>query len=281
MSTLEEHVSFILTGMLIILFVLLFFLEKIFPLRKQKSIFIKRLFVNGGFSILVYFIAFLFLKPVVFYSLGIVELKHFGLSYWLSLPRFLTVIILFLCMDLSFYYWHRLNHQIPILWRFHNVHHTDPDLDVTTAMRFHGIEILYSSVFRLIQILLIGVTPGVYILYEFFFQTFTYFHHANLKLPKKFERIMNYIFVTPRMHGIHHSNYQSETNQNYGVIFSFWDRLHNTLTLNIAQKNITIGVFAYGKPKDNQFLKLLLMPFKKQRKYWQVDAIKHYQRDGK
>ncbi len=171
-------------------------------------------------------------------------------------------------MDLAFYYWHRANHKVPVLWRFHNVHHIDPDLDVSTSFRFHFGEIALSAIFRIIQILIIGITPAVYFIYEICFTANTIFQHSNIKLPISFERILNKIIVTPRMHAIHHSQFRTETDSNYSTVFSWWDRLHKSIRLNIPHKDIVIGVPGYYKPGDSNFGNLLLLPFKKQRDYW-------------
>lgn len=171
-------------------------------------------------------------------------------------------------MDVTFYWWHWANHRIKVLWRFHNVHHVDPDLDVSTSFRFHMGEIMYSSVFRAVQVGLIGITPVIYIIYEFIFTCATMFHHSNLKLPVTFERILNAVFVTPRMHGIHHSDRRAETNSNYSVIFSWWDRLHGTINLHVPQSKIRIGVPGYRDESDNTIKKLLIMPFVRQKPYW-------------
>ena len=94
------------------------------------------------------------------------------------------------------------------------------------------------------------------------------FHHSNLRLPIRLERTLNKLIVTPRMHGIHHSQLQHETNSNYGVVFPWWDRLHRTLGLNVPQSEIKIGVPGYSRPEDNRFINALLMPVRKQREYW-------------
>lgn len=174
----------------------------------------------------------------------------------------------FLLMDLTFYYWHLVNHRIPLLWRFHNVHHIDPDLDVSTSFRFHFVEITYSAVFRIIQVLLIRACPLTYAIYETVFAIETMFHHSNVRLPFGLERWLNRLIVTPRMHGIHHSAVREETNYNYGVIFPWWDRLHRTLVLNVPQHSIRIGVPGYLEPEDNRFWNLLRMPFVRQKDYW-------------
>ncbi len=257
-------------GVIITLFYIsLLIIERVRPLRKQNHPFKSRLFVNIMFSILVYISASLMISPVVKYTLDLNQTHGFGILSLLPFNNLFLFICGFLLMDLSFYYWHRLNHRIPLLWRFHNVHHVDPDLDVTTSMRFHWVEIAYSSIFRLIQLALIGVNPIIFFSYEFIFQACTFFHHSNVKLPIRFERFLNKILVTPRMHGIHHSDYRDETNSNYSIVFSFWDKLHRTVKLNIPQYIITIGVPGYQKPDDNTLISLLMMPFKTQHQYWQ------------
>jgi sterol desaturase/sphingolipid hydroxylase (fatty acid hydroxylase superfamily) len=94
------------------------------------------------------------------------------------------------------------------------------------------------------------------------------FHHSNVRLPIRIERLLNLVLVTPRMHGIHHSQVRDETNSNYSVVFSWWDRLHRTLGLNIPQSEIVIGVPAYSHPEDNRLSNSLVLPFRRQRDYW-------------
>jgi hypothetical protein len=141
-------------------------------------------------------------------------------------------------------------------------------MDVTTSFRFHFGEVLYSTLFRLLQVALIGVLPITYLVYELVFNCATMFHHSNLRLPVAWERRLNRVFVTPRMHGVHHSVVGSETNSNYSVIFSWWDRLNRSLKLNVGQSDIVIGVPGYLLPRDNRILPMLALPFHKQRPYW-------------
>ena len=171
-------------------------------------------------------------------------------------------------MDLSFYYWHRANHAWPILWRFHNAHHIDPDLDVTTAVRFHFVEIGYSAAFRAVQVALIGGPLLTFIVYETVFQLNTFLQHSNVRLPMAFERGLNLVLVTPRMHGIHHSKRFFETNANWSSVFSWWDRLHGTLRLDVPQSDIDIGIAGYSLAGDNTVAAVLAMPFRTQRDYW-------------
>jgi sterol desaturase/sphingolipid hydroxylase (fatty acid hydroxylase superfamily) len=186
----------------------------------------------------------------------------------LGLPPWLEAAAGFLLLDLSFYYWHRANHVVPFLWRFHNVHHIDGELDVSTAYRFHLVEVALSAGFRVLQILALGVSFGSYVVYELAFQTGTLFHHSNLRLPISFERWLSRIFVTPRMHTIHHSQVQREANSNYSTVFSCWDRLHRSLQLGIHQKDVVVGVPAYTGQEDQNLVESLAAPFKKQKSYW-------------
>jgi sterol desaturase/sphingolipid hydroxylase (fatty acid hydroxylase superfamily) len=247
---------------------LLFGLERLVPLRRQTRSLWARVFVNLGISAVTFFAASMLVKPAAMAALHWASNRPFGLLHVWSLPAPLTAALGFLLMDLSFYYWHVANHRISLLWRFHNVHHIDPDLDVTTAFRFHFGEVAMSAGFRVMQIILTGVSLGVYAVYELVFQANTAFHHSNVRLPIRLERLLNKLLVTPRMHGLHHSQIQAENNSNYGVVFPWWDRLHRTLGLNIAQSEVVIGVAGYSRPEDNQIWNVLRLPFCKQRDYW-------------
>src|SRR5207249_457318 len=168
----------------------------------------------------------------------------------------------------SFYYWHVANHRVAFLWRFHVAHHIDPDLDVTTAFRFHFVEVALSGVFRAIQIAVIGPALATYAVYEIAFQLGTLFHHSNVRFPIGVDRALNKLHVTPQMHGLHDSQEAEETNTNFGVVFPGWDQLHRTLRLDVAQPRIAIGVPGYSEPGDNRLGSCLGIPFRRQRDYW-------------
>lgn len=247
---------------------LLFLLERMFPLRRTKARLLPRVFVNVCLSAFTLAVAVLGVQPLVTHLLQWTSQTPFGLLQALSLPSQISAILGFLILDLTFYYWHLANHLIPFLWRFHNVHHIDPDLDVSTGFRFHFGEVAWSAVFRIIQISLVGPSLVTFAAYELVFRGCVYFHHSNLRLPIRVERLLNLIFVTPRMHGIHHSQVFAETNSNYGTVFPWWDRLHRTLRLNIPQRDIAIGIAGYSAPADNTLWYALSLPFRRQRDYW-------------
>jgi sterol desaturase/sphingolipid hydroxylase (fatty acid hydroxylase superfamily) len=249
-------------------FTLLFVVERFLPLRHSSQSLIWRLVVNIAISFLTFLAAVTLVQPAAQWALLWSGGKAFGLVHLVTLPSWLEWVVSFLLMDLAFYYWHLANHRIPFLWRFHNVHHTDPELDVSTAFRFHFGEIAFSSGFNVIQISLIGISPWAFALYQLVFQSEVLFHHSNWRLPIGFERLLSRVLVTPRMHGIHHSQVQRENNSNFGTVFPWWDRLHRTLGLNVPQAEVVIGIPAYSLPGDNTVPNALLMPFRKQRDYW-------------
>lgn len=211
-----------------------------------------------------------FVQIPVFVLLAKWAAKHkLGICNWTSWPSWITYPLAFLILDYGSYTWHRLNHRFPLLWRFHNIHHIDLDLDMSTAFRFHAGEILIGIFYRGTVVLVAGPSASLVLIYEIIFEAANSFHHSNWKLPYQLERRLSYLIVTPRMHGIHHSIVQRETNSNYAVIFSFWDRLHRTVRLNIPQHAISIGVPSYRDPEEQTVGKLLMLPFQQQRP-WQL-----------
>jgi sterol desaturase/sphingolipid hydroxylase (fatty acid hydroxylase superfamily) len=249
-------------------FMLLMLAEQVVPLRQRTRPLFRRIVKNLILTAAVLLVGSLVVRNAGLGTSKWTTERGFGLVLLVPLPRWCRVAISFLLMDMTFYYWHRANHRIRLLWRFHNVHHIDPDLDVSTSFRFHFGEIAYSAVFRLFQMLLIGADPLTYAIYETVFNAETMFHHSNIRLPLKLERWLNKVIVTPRMHGIHHSAVGPETNSNYSVIFPWWDRLSRTLVLNVPQSSIRIGVPGYLEVEDNRLWNLLAMPFVRQKSYW-------------
>lgn len=247
----------------------LFLLERARPLRRPKERLLPRLLVNIAISVTAFAAAAALVRPATAAMLDFTEINSFGLLPLLGVSGIFEVLAAFLLLDLSFYYWHVANHRIALLWRFHNVHHIDPDLDVSTAFRFHFVEVGLSAAFRVAQVLLIGPSLAAYVIYEVFFQLGTLFHHSNVRMPLSIERALNMVLVTPRMHGIHHSDVRDEDFTNFGVVFPWWDRFHRTLCLNVPQARVTIGIPGYSRPEDNRLLQSFLMPFRPQRDYWQ------------
>jgi len=262
--------SMIWVGMAIaaLIFTLLFVAERIAPLRERTRPGWGRLLTNTGVIAFAFAVNATAVQFAANYTEQWTSRQGVGLMHWLPFAGIAQFILAFLLMDLTFYYWHRANHRFRFLWRFHNAHHIDPDLDVSTAFRFHFGEMFLSAGFRALQVALIGVSAWTYVVYETVYQANTLFHHSNVKLPLWLEKRLNWLLVTPRMHGIHHSQIQQETNSNWSIVFPWWDRLHSTLKLNIPQSELAIGVPGYMNPDDNKLQTVLLMPFQQQRDYW-------------
>ena len=250
------------------LFALLFILEQVFPLRARTARLWQRFILNLAISAVAFVTAAVLVKPLGGLLLRWSADKPIGVLHWVSLREPVAMAGGFLLMDLSFYYWHLANHKLPLLWRFHNVHHMDEDLDVTTAFRFHFGEIAFSAVFRMVQVLALGVSGWTYAIYEVVFQANTMFHHSNVRLPISLERLLNKVLVTPRMHGIHHSQVETETNSNFSTVFSWWDRMHRSLDVSVPQSQIIVGVPAYSGQIEKRVWGCLALPFQKQRDYW-------------
>ena len=235
-------------------------LEAWIPLRAATQKKPRRVIRNLAFAAAGALVVRFTFLPFAYATAQATAARGWGLLNQVSLPYGLEVAAGVLLMDFTFYYWHVINHRLPFLWRFHNVHHTDLDLDVTTAARFHAAELLLSVPFRALQIAVIGVDVSAWILFEVLVVASTQFHHANIRLPEGFERILNRVIVTPRMHGIHHSIVERETNSNFSTIFSFWDRLNRSFEYEIRQNDIVIGVAAYRDPNELGFLRLWTLP---------------------
>ncbi|MFU8892974.1 MAG: sterol desaturase family protein [Luteolibacter sp.] len=186
--------------------------------------------------------------------------RSFGLLHWLSLPAWFAWPLAILLFDAWTYYWHRINHRIPFLWRFHRVHHSDPHMDVTTANRFHTGEIVMSSILRIPLIILLGASIGQLALYELLMFAVVQFHHANITVSAKWDRILRLFIVTPYMHKVHHSRWQPETDSNYSSLLSVWDRIFRSFRINEKPETIHLGLDEFDTPADQTLPGMLKTP---------------------
>lgn len=209
-------------------------------------------------------------RPVIAPLAALVERRKWGLLKRLPLPQWMEVALAVVLLDYTLYVWHVLTHRVPLLWRFHLVHHVDLDLDASTALRFHFGELGFSVAWRAVQVLALGITPLSLSAWQNFLYVSILFHHSNVRLPVRTEQRLNLLLVTPRMHGIHHSLVRAETNSNWSSGLSLWDRMHGTLKLNVPQEEITIGVPAYRQPEEVRLTSILKMPFGEERSVWQL-----------
>ena len=196
------------------------------------------------------------------------EARRRGLAQRLPAPAWLRDAAAMLAMDYTIYLWHVLTHKVPVLWRLHLVHHADLDMDVTTALRFHAVDMLVSVPWRATQVALLGVSPRALQGWQAFFFLSVLFHHSNLRLPPGLERRLSRVLTTPRMHGIHHSTVRGETDSNWSSGLSLWDHLHRTFRLDVPDGQVQIGVPGYRDPAGVRLRPSLAMPFVHQRDAW-------------
>ena len=253
-------------------FALMFLGEALRPLRARVEPKLRHTIRNlstGGVSLAVLtLLQAPLLVPVAQWS----ALNHTGIVRWLHVPRPWSVIAAIILLDYTLWWWHWASHKIPLLWRFHLVHHVDLDLDASTALRFHFGELALSVLYRALQIVVIGATPFSVWLWQTILFASILFHHGNLRLPSRFERVLVRFLVTPRMHGIHHSDRRDETDSNWSSLLSFWDVVHGTMRLDVPDNTIRIGVPAYREPAEVSFARIELLPLLPQREDWSRDA---------
>lgn len=184
----------------------------------------------------------------------------FGLLHQVPMPVWLHALLAILLLDFWTYWWHRANHQIPFLWRFHRMHHSDPWMDVTSARRFHPGEIALSSLLRLPLIFILGIHLTELLLFSLLMGIMVDFHHANIALPERMDRLLRAIGVTPAMHKVHHSRIQAETDSNYTSLLSIWDRIFGSFRLRPDLASIRIGLDDWSDPQYQTLPGLLGTP---------------------
>jgi sterol desaturase/sphingolipid hydroxylase (fatty acid hydroxylase superfamily) len=191
------------------------------------------------------------------------SVNSLGLLYRMDLPVWLHWLLAFVCFDLWQYWWHRINHRVGFLWKFHAVHHADAEMDVTSAVRFHTVEILFSLTARLLVLPVIGMTLSQMFLYEALALPVILFHHSNFRISYRVDSCLRWLIVTPWMHWVHHSRWQPETDSNYSSFLSVWDRLFGSFRLRKNPEEISMGLDGWGEGDWFQLTGMLVAPFRK------------------
>ncbi|MDI9310133.1 MAG: sterol desaturase family protein [Limnohabitans sp.] len=207
------------------------------------------------------------LAGILFKSSEWATTNQFGLLHWVKIDNlWLQAIIGLLLMDLiGAYTAHYVEHKVKSLWRFHLIHHTDTWIDTTSANRHHPGESVIRFIFTCIAILIVGAPVWLFFMYQSFSVLLSQFNHANMKMPKRLDKIISYVIVSPDMHKIHHHYKLPYTDSNYGNIFSIWDRIFGTY-LKMDRENLTYGVDTHMSSNENNTLSnLLMIPFQKYR----------------
>ncbi len=186
-----------------------------------------------------------------------------GLFNLVAWPVWLEFVAALLLLDLAIWFQHYVSHRVPVLWRLHRVHHADRDIDVSTAIRFHPIEIALSMLWKVLLVLLFGFSAVAVVVFEVILNGCAMFNHANIALPRWVDRILRIFIVTPDMHRIHHSVLRREHDTNFGFNLSLWDRLFRTYTHEPqhGHQGMTIGLGPYQSEGPTRFLWSLALPF--------------------
>ncbi len=193
------------------------------------------------------------------------QLHHIGLFNWFSVSDWVSALAGLLILDAAVYLQHRASHHIPWLWRLHRMHHSDIDFDVTTAVRFHPIEIVLSMVYKMLVVALFGIDPQWVIAFEIILNGTALFNHGNFSIPQPLEKALRWWVVTPDMHRIHHSVRPEETNSNYGFNLPWWDRLLGTYRAASIDppQTMRIGLEGFRAQQDTRIGQLLAQPLKR------------------
>ena len=187
-----------------------------------------------------------------------------GLLNNVAWPEWLKIVVALLALDLAIWAQHLASHKLPLFWRLHQVHHADRDIDVTTAVRFHPVEIALSMLWKIVVVVPLGASPFAVFLFEVILNACAMFNHANIALPAWLDGVLRLFVVTPDMHRVHHSVIRREHNSNYGFNLSLWDRLFRTYTAQpeAGHQGMTIGLTPYQSEAPTRFGWSLWLPFR-------------------
>ncbi len=242
--------------LMVLLLVVLYILECLFPYFdtfKNKSLHALR---NIAVIALNAVITNLLLAPLIIFSTHI----SWGVFHSVSLDWKVELILTILLIDMLTYIMHVLFHKAPLLWRFHRMHHSDTEMDVTTGSRFHIGEHTISVCVRSGLYVLFSMDLAYILFYETLFLANVLFHHANLSIGDTLDKLYRIFLTSPNMHKVHHSDRKVETDSNYTSLLSVWDRLFGTYTLLENPKDIVYGI--KGLEEEQSVIRMLLTPFK-------------------
>jgi sterol desaturase/sphingolipid hydroxylase (fatty acid hydroxylase superfamily) len=218
-----------------------------------------RLGRNGGFVVLNMALSVAVVVPISVAAAAHAPAWRDGLSWWAGWQGLILDLIL---LDFLIYWWHRANHVVPFLWRFHEIHHLDEHLDTTSAVRFHFGEVFLSAGARACFILAFDIPLTSILVFEAMVLIAAIFHHSNVKLPSGLERALSTVIITPSLHWVHHHKVRRDTDSTYGTTFSFWDRLFGSTSPTKRWPAMPIGVEGLA---ERPIQKLLIRPFRARR----------------
>ena len=238
--------------------------EYLYPRKKLSQNKLIRWLSNLGLIFTNSFLLAVIMPILAFQADLIADKESWGLFNLIEIPNWMAIVVCVVLFDMAIYLQHLLFHRLPILWRLHRVHHTDQDIDVTTASRFHPIEIILSVWIKIACVMLLGAPAIAVVIFEIVLNVSAMFNHSNAKLPLAIDKILRKVIVTPDMHRVHHSIVVKETHSNFGFFLSIWDRIFNTY---ISQptgghENCLIGVPEFRQSREQYLDKMLTQPFR-------------------
>lgn len=258
-----DNVVFIRLGFFLSIFSLMAIWEIFAPRRKLTASKIIRWFNNLTLTLLNSMLV-RWLFPLAAVSAALWSVEHrWGLFSLFGIPQWISGLTVIIILDFTIYMQHVFFHKIPFFWRFHRMHHTDLDIDVTTGARFHPIEILLSMVIKIAVIIMLGAPVWSVIAFEILLNATSMFNHSNIFINQKADKILRTILVTPDMHRVHHSVLIKETDSNFGFNLSWWDRIFGTYRNQPERghKEMTIGLANYRDKKWLTLPWMLAVPF--------------------
>ena len=252
-------------GIFILAFLIIAVWEVLAPRRKTTHQRKKRWYGNLGLGALNPLVL-RFCFPVLVIGVAVQAQQYgWGLFNVIETPYVIELILCLLLFDLAIYGQHIVFHRLSWLWRLHKVHHSDPDFDLTTALRFHPLEIVLSMLIKMIVTVLLGAPPLAVLIFEIVLNLTAIFNHGNIYIPISVDRALRKFLVTPDMHRIHHSTVPTETNSNYGFNLSCWDHLFTTYTAEPGkgQESMAIGLDEFKGTDKLRLAELLTLPFRR------------------
>ena len=254
---------FLRLGFFLAMFVAMAGLEALYPRRQRLYSRLLRWSGNLGISVINQVFVRLLIPATAVALAAHASGQGWGLLNQVALPVWVAIPVAVLVLDLAIYLQHRLYHVVPLLWRFHRMHHADLDFDVTTGIRFHPLSILLSALIKLAIVLAIGPPVIAVLIFEVLLNATSMFNHSNLKIPVSVDRVLRYLVVTPDMHRVHHSTDGAEMNRNFGFNFPWWDRLFGTYLEQpaLGHDDMIVGLEQFRTRGDLGLGRMLVQPF--------------------
>lgn len=241
--------------------IVIFALERLFPYYKNRARRIQHALPHVLTALFNGLVTRFVLAGFTIRAIEWSSFHQLGFAQTLPIPFYMKTTLVFVLFDVWMYFWHMANHRIRFFWLFHRAHHTDTDMDTTTALRFHPGELVLSTFIRMPVIVLIGMSFTEVILFETILNISTLFHHSNLAIPEKWDRLLRTVIATPNMHRVHHSIERFETDSNYTSILSVWDRLFRSFRKREDTRTIIIGLPRFREEKWQKLRGFLITPF--------------------